>query len=297
VTSVFSVADVFLQPDFHPFMNRETFQEGSVARDDLAAVSHDFFDRGIGPILVVMEQPQLPHPGIQGQPQGIFISGVPPGFLVPVFFLGELRIMNEQVCLGGKFHIIFEIQSSRVFKAQLIIREKDKAPAVLNQLISDPGVGMTGYDGGHRQGFNGKAIFAGLLLSNIGLNIDKIDREVGGRHDLGDHFSHRVLGKRAPEHTNRSFFPIDGSKKGKPHNMIPMSMGEEKMIAKSTFLEEAISQSPDPRTRVNDDDLIFPGADFHAGGVSPVPQVFRPANRDRPSRAPAPNDHFLLHPS
>jgi hypothetical protein len=72
-------------------------------------------------------------------------------------------------------------------------------------------------------------------------------------------------------------------------------MGEEKVVAKSPFFEQAISQSPDPRTRVNDDDLIFPGADFHAGGIPPVLEVFRSANRDRASRAPAPDDHFLLH--
>ena len=55
-------------------MNRETFQAGSLAGNDPAAISHDFFDCGIGPILVVMEKPELSHPGIQGQPQGIFIS-------------------------------------------------------------------------------------------------------------------------------------------------------------------------------------------------------------------------------
>jgi hypothetical protein len=74
-------------------------------------------------------------------------------------------------------------------------------------------------------------------------------------------------------------------------------MGEEKVVAKPPFFEQAVSQSPDPRTRVNDDDLIIPGTDFHAGGVSPVPQVFQSANRGRTSRAPAPNDHFLFRRS
>ena len=127
--------------NLHPFINRETFQPGSVARDDLAAVFHDLFDRGIGAILVVMEKAELPHPGIQGQPQGIFIGGVSPGSLVPVFFFGELRIMNEQVCLGGKGRVIFEIKSSGCLKASSLSVRKTKDRPSSTSLYPIPGFG------------------------------------------------------------------------------------------------------------------------------------------------------------
>jgi hypothetical protein len=47
-----------------------------------------------------------------------------------------------------------------------------------------------------------------------------------------------------------------------------------------SFFEQLVSQFPDPRPRVNDDDLILMGSDLYARRISPVLDIFLSANRD-----------------
>jgi hypothetical protein len=57
-------------------------------------------------------------------------------------------------------------------------------------------------------------------------------------------------------------------------------MGENHVVMVPSFFEQLVSQFPDPRPRVNDDDLILMGSDFYARRISPVLDIFLSANRD-----------------
>jgi hypothetical protein len=57
-------------------------------------------------------------------------------------------------------------------------------------------------------------------------------------------------------------------------------MGEDHVVTVPSFFEQMIAQSPDPRPRVNDNDLILMGSDFYTGRISPVLNIFLSANRD-----------------
>jgi hypothetical protein len=126
-----------------------------------------------------------------------------------------------------------------MFKSQLIVGEENKGPAVLDKFISDPRIGMTGGNGGYIHGFNGKTVFAGLMVGNIRLNLLEIHRKVGGRHDFGDHLFYGVLSKGTAKHVNGRFLPVDRFKKGKSQNMIPMGMGKNHIVLKSFFFQQS----------------------------------------------------------
>jgi hypothetical protein len=65
-------------------------------------------------------------------------------------------------------------------------------------------------------------------------------------------------------------------------------MGEYQRKVVTVFGDEAVSQPPDARTGVDDDDAVIPGADLDTGGVPTVAQI-------PPSSGPAyPYSSFLL---
>jgi hypothetical protein len=63
--------------------------------------------------------------------------------------------------------------------------------------------------------------------------------------------------------------------KGKAHKMIPMSMGEKEMEVVFSLGHKAVAKPAKASSGINYDYLIVFGADFQAGGVSPVNQIFR----------------------
>ena len=65
-------------------------------------------------------------------------------------------------------------------------------------------------------------------------------------------------------------------KEGKPHEVIPVGMSENKMIFENALCKELISQSADAGTGINDDDIIALCSDFEASGISTILQVIFP---------------------
>jgi hypothetical protein len=53
-------------------------------------------------------------------------------------------------------------------------------------------------------------------------------------------------------------------------------MGEDHVIGVTTFFHQAAAQSPYPRTRIHDDDVIVLGPDLQAGRITPVFNVVFP---------------------
>ncbi len=94
-----------------------------------------------------------------------------------------------------------------------------------------------------------------------------------------------------PMNYNFRMLQKEGFEKGEAHEMVPVAVGEEKIIFIASFLKELISATPHSGPRIHDDNIITLGPNFQAGGIPSVPDVLRPGNRYGASCAPASNNH------
>ncbi len=102
--------------------------------------------------------------------------------------------------------------------------------------------------------------------------------------------------KGQPNRAMRVSGLVDGLEEGKAHDVIPVGMGEDHRVVVAVLGKEPVSQPPDPRSGIDDDDLVILGADFDAGGVAAVPQIVLTRNRNGASRAPAADQHDIPFP-
>lgn len=59
----------------------------------------------------------------------------------------------------------------------------------------------------------------------------------------------------------------------KSNDVIQMGMGEDDAIFESIFTQQLISQAPNSRTRIYNNDLIILASNLKTGGVSPILEV------------------------
>ena len=102
--------------------------------------------------------------------------------------------------------------------------------------------------------------------------------------------------KGQPNRAIRVSGTVDGLEEGKAHDVIPVGMGEDHRIVVAFLGDKAVSQPPDARTGVDDDDVVIPGADFDAGGVAAVAQILLARNRNGSPRPPAADQHAFPSP-
>jgi hypothetical protein len=129
------------------------------------------------------------------------------------------------------------------------------------------------------------------MISDICFDVFEIDREIGSCHDDGNNIFYRMLRKGTAEHGDFRILEINGSEKGKSHDVIPMAMGEEHREDTLLFLYQPMAQAPDSRAGVHNDDVVVFRSDFNAGRVSPIFQILPAGNGNGPARAPTPNNH------
>jgi hypothetical protein len=92
-------------------------------------------------------------------------------------------------------------------------------------------------------------------------------------------------------HVKNSLGVEKGLEKGEAHEMIPVGMGEKEMKPGSLLGCEAVAEPAQTGSCVNDDYFIVLGADFKAGGVAPVNQIFRAGNSNGTAGTPASDAH------
>jgi hypothetical protein len=112
------------------------------------------------------------------------------------------------------------------------------------------------------------------MVGDFTADVLEIDGKVGCGHDVGQQFLDGRLGEGTPEQGDVRPPNVDGAKKRKAHQMVPVGMGEQHGISAALFLQEAISQPSQSGTRVDDEDLIVFGSDFHARGIATVLEIF-----------------------
>jgi len=84
---------------------------------------------------------------------------------------------------------------------------------------------------------------------------------------------------------------IEGPEKGKAHHVVPVGMGEDEVVIVDALGQERLSQPPDPRAGIDDDDAAVPRADLDTGGVAAVPDVLLAADGDGSPSPPDFDDH------
>lgn len=72
---------------------------------------------------------------------------------------------------------------------------------------------------------------------------------------------------------------MQGFKEWKAHNVVPVGVGENKMVLQVTFTIQLIAATTNARTGINQDEISTLGPDFKAGGIAPVFQIRFTGNR------------------
>jgi hypothetical protein len=71
-------------------------------------------------------------------------------------------------------------------------------------------------------------------------------------------------------HVQFGALEIKGLKEGKAHEMIPMGMGEKKMDRIASFCADAVPESSDTGTGINNNHIIAISSDFQAGRIAAI---------------------------
>ena len=94
-----------------------------------------------------------------------------------------------------------------------------------------------------------------------------------------------------PVHNNFRVLEKQGFKKRESHEVIPVPVGEEKIVLIASLIKELISATPHAGTRIDDDNIIASGPNFQTSGIPTVLYVLRSGNRYGASCSPATNNH------
>ena len=73
--------------------------------------------------------------------------------------------------------------------------------------------------------------------------------------------------------------------------MVPMGVGEDKVILIAFFLEQMVAEPSNSGSGIDDNNIITFGMDLQTGRVAAVFQIFFSGDRDRSPRPPAGNMH------
>jgi hypothetical protein len=75
-------------------------------------------------------------------------------------------------------------------------------------------------------------------------------------------------------HANFRVFEEEGFEEGKTHQVIPMPVGEQKIVLVAALFDQGVAQPANPRAGIDDDDIVALRPDFQACGVATILDVF-----------------------
>lgn len=97
-----------------------------------------------------------------------------------------------------------------------------------------------------------------------------------GTHEFCHDRFNILAGKRAPMHVNPGRRLVERFEKRKPHQVIPVGMGEDKIKFKSFFTDELITQTTYTGSGIQDNQIIAFGSNFNTCGITTVFFKFTP---------------------
>jgi hypothetical protein len=97
--------------------------------------------------------------------------------------------------------------------------------------------------------------------------------------------------KMAPVHNNFRVLKKKRFEKREPHQVVPVAVGEEKIVLIPSLIKELITAAPHTGSRIDNDNIITLGPDLKAGGIPSILDIFRPGNRYGAPCAPTSNNH------
>jgi hypothetical protein len=175
---------------------------------------------------------------------------------------------------------------------QLVVRQKNKGPVPLYELVAVAVVWMAQGNRDHRHRTDLKTFHTLGLIMDPGLEVVIAYREVRRVNNFGKHGSDELLGKRTALDAQPGSPGVQGLEKRETHQVIPVGVGEDHVIRVPAFFHQAAAQSPYSGTRIHDNDAIVLGPDFNAGRVAPVFHDLFPRDGDGTPRPPDPDKHL-----
>ena len=73
---------------------------------------------------------------------------------------------------------------------------------------------------------------------------------------------------------------MQGLEEWKAHDVVPVGVGENKMVLRVPFAIQLIAAAANARAGIDQDEISAPGPDFEAGGIAPVFQIRFTGNRN-----------------
>ena len=81
-------------------------------------------------------------------------------------------------------------------------------------------------------------------------------------------------------HTDGDMVKVEWFEERPTHQVVPVAVGDEKMIGKALVNQELIAEAADAGTGIDNEGIPAFGDDFEAGCVATVSKIFRSADRN-----------------
>ena len=112
---------------------------------------------------------------------------------------------------------------------------------------------------------------ARILMHDFGLQFRIFYRKkTGPSSPCGQHAFDKFAVKRTFMHQKFGVFIENGLEKGKPHDVVPVGVGKDKMEEQTALGQHLVAESPDTGPCIEDDNIVTLGPDFNAGGITAV---------------------------
>jgi len=193
-----------------------------------------------------------------------------------IFGGGIIGVMNQQVGAAGKSRILGNFLAARVYKAELIIREKNESFSALLEFVAQPVIRVAEFYRRHADAAHFTAPGTNRSELEPGRDLLELYREAGRLHGFGYYFSDGIRRKRTAHYLYMGLLTVDRRKKRETQHMVPMRVREQHAEIILGILQELFAQKPDAGAGVDYNKVFLFGADFQAGSTAPVLQVILP---------------------
>jgi hypothetical protein len=220
-----------------------------------------------------MKQSQSFNIGGQGKIQYVLDGRVTPAGFAFIFISRVLCIMNQEVCILGKFQVGIPSLSRWMIKSQFIIGKKHKGCVPLHEPVSQSATGMAGGNGVAGYGSDGKFCVQARVKADIGFQVLETDGEKRLFHYPVQHIPGGDAGELSILDLYFDLAELQGPEKGKPQDMIPVGVGEQKGVVFYIPLDQRTAQAPDPGSRINNDGFSGFCRYFNTGCLTAILEV------------------------
>ena len=272
--------------------------------DHVAGVGDHAVDFGVVVLGIVMEEEEAFDFGFKGEFDDVIDAAVAPAAVFGIFFAGVLGIHNENIDAFDEFGD-FAVLVAGVFEfggvaaaavlgivamteMRFVVGEESNGAAGSGEPITDADAGMIGHAGGDLDGADVEVGFFKFFDFDVGGDFFQSNGKEWAFHLAGENVCEAVARSFVTEYAKMVLFLVDGKKKWKALDMIPMGVREKQCNFHGGVVElgkELPTEGAQTGATVENDDLVI-GADFDAGSVAAVADGSWARSRDGAADTP-----------